>query len=626
MICHTTLIRGRVREALTGLAFSAIFLLALTVAWSTGAQQSTSSPAAQQAPPATPSQSQPSPADESRPPSRSAGGISGRVLGDDGHPMANVAVFVTSLGGAGGMGTTRRTTNTDENGNFRVADLVAGAYFVSADVRGYVSSSFLTIERGDRPYYRVGESVTITMIKGGVITGKVTNANGEPVVATSVRAYRVRDSEGQPTRASFGNERQTDDRGIYRLYGLTPGTYLVAAVGSGQFFGRPSAYEGHAPTYYPSATRDTAAEVTVRSGEEASSIDIRYRGEPGHAVSGTVAGAVDSASAVGGVSVALTHLAGGAVVGQSYIQNNDPARGFGFYGVPDGEYEVRARRSGLPTSEGAVSPPRRVTVKGADVTGLELTLAPLASLAGRLILEPAPEAGRKDGCESKRRAALEETVITARRDEKVAREDQPSFTASALDNTPSEKGEFLLRNLEAAHYRLTAQLPSENWYVRAITLPGAGRARQVVDAARNGLTLKSGERVAGLTVTLAEGAAVVSGRVVAAAEGARLPGRLRVHLVPVEREGADDPLRYTEILAGKDGRFTLSHLAPGRYWLVTRAADEEINEMVIRPAAWDSESRAKLRREAEAANTVIELQPCQRLTDYTLRYRSSPNK
>ena len=30
-----------------------------------------------------------------------------------------------------------------------------------------------------------------------------------------------------------------------------------------------------APTYYPSATRDTAAEVSLRGGEESSGIDIR---------------------------------------------------------------------------------------------------------------------------------------------------------------------------------------------------------------------------------------------------------------------------------------------------------------------------------------------------------------
>ena len=38
-----------------------------------------------------------------------------------------------------------------------------------------------------------------------------------------------------------------------------------------------------------------------------------------------------------------------------------------------------------------------------------------------------------------------------------------------------------------------------------------------------------------------------------------------------------------------------------------------------RPIAWDAASRAKLRREAEAANTIVELKPCQQVVDYELK-------
>ena len=72
--------------------------------------------------------------------------------------------------------------------------------------------------------------------------------------------------------------------------------------------------------------------------------------------------------------------------------------------------------------------------------------------------------------------------------------------------------------------------------------------------------------------------------------------------------------------SGKDGKFTFRHLAPGRYWLVAQAADEEFKEAVMRPAAWDSENRAKLRREGEAAGVVVDLAPCQRLNDYALPF------
>src|SRR6185503_6124494 len=117
-------------------------------------------------------------------------------------------------------------------------------------------------------------------------TGTVTNSLGEPVIAVRVRATMVRDPRGETPRSLFTTEQPTDDRGIYRIYGLRPGTYIVSAGGTG-FAPSFNPYESDVPTFAPSSTRDTAAEVVVRSGED-STIDIRYRGEPGHTISGTV--------------------------------------------------------------------------------------------------------------------------------------------------------------------------------------------------------------------------------------------------------------------------------------------------------------------------------------------------
>jgi Carboxypeptidase regulatory-like domain len=82
-------------------------------------------------------------------------------------------------------------------------------------------------ERQDGGYYRVGDNVTITMIKGGVITGRVTNATGEPLIGVRVNAVMTRGAEGNTARRAAARPRFTDDRGFYRLYGLPPGTYVV---------------------------------------------------------------------------------------------------------------------------------------------------------------------------------------------------------------------------------------------------------------------------------------------------------------------------------------------------------------------------------------------------------------
>jgi hypothetical protein len=102
---------------------------------------------------------------------------------------------------------------------------------------------------------------------------------------------------------------------------------------------------------------------------------------------------------------------------------------------------------------------------------------------------------------------------------------------------------------------------------------------------------------------------------------------LRLHLVPAEKESADATLRFAEVTVQSDGAFALTNLAPGRYWILMRPTPEDTAaDTAPRPVAWDSEGRAKLRKDAEAANLILDLQPCQRLTDYVLRYTPPAKK
>ena len=284
---------------------------------------------------------------------RRAKAITGRVINDSGQPIANATVNFNKVGARTGPGT---TTGTDEQGSFRADDLDNGAYTVSAWVPGFVPAG----ETAEPQYNRPGDLVTLQMTKGGVITGAVTNSLGEPVVAARIRAVKVRELDGRPVRTITNTqERATDDRGIYRIFGLRSGVYLVVVSGRSMFsFGPPSLYEGNAPTYYPSSTRDTAAEVTVRVGDEASGIDIRYRGERGHAISGAVTGAVEGSPQQSGISVTLSHASNGFIEAQEFISFRDRNRSFALYGVPDGEYEISARRGS--GAEGAASLPRRI--------------------------------------------------------------------------------------------------------------------------------------------------------------------------------------------------------------------------------------------------------------------------
>jgi hypothetical protein len=106
-------------------------------------------------------------------------------------------------------------------------------------------------------------------------------------------------------------------------------------------------------------------------------------------------------------------------------------------------------------------------------------------------------------------------------------------------------------------------------------------------------------------------------------EGAALPEDLHVHLVPADREQANDVLRYSETKIMSDGSFAFSNIAPGRYFIVSRVEPSaETPGTSPRPFAWDPTARAKLRQEAEAAKVVVDLKPCQRLRDYVVALRA----
>ncbi len=328
-----------------------------------------------------------------------------------------------------------RNLTTDGEGNFKAEGLPAAAYIVTASSPGYVpeSASLLPSEglanQTDPPaptYYRIGDTVTIRLIKGGVITGRVLNQMGDPMIGIRVTAQPVINVQPQRPFAGAGSgEAQTDDRGVYRIYGLGAGNYLVSAnptSGPGQFGqfasqfgaqfpGRPlNPYAGNAPVYHPSGSRGMASEVTVNCGVESGGIDIQYRPIKGSSISGVVAG-----SDPGFTVVTLTDKPSGQVVNTAFVAPRggqgrrgpaDGQQGFSIQGVADGEYELSAQ-GGSPEDSFSAAPVK-VTVSGADVTGLVLNLKPMAAIRASVQIETPIK------CNATRPASLDEQVFSLR--------------------------------------------------------------------------------------------------------------------------------------------------------------------------------------------------------------------
>ncbi|MBC8029247.1 MAG: carboxypeptidase regulatory-like domain-containing protein [Pyrinomonadaceae bacterium] len=577
------------------------------------------------------------------------GTIRGRVVSSDGRPLTNASVMAQGVSATPSI----KIKPVDAEGAFVLEELPAGLYIVMATVPGYIDETMTTGDPAQLPRHLIGARLKITMIKGGVITGAVTDSKGQPVVGVPVQASPP---GGAAALSSFmgGTSSETDDRGVYRIFGLPPGQYTVAA-GGGSAFGQFSTtgFELDVPTYYPSATRDTAVPVAVRSGDEATGIDIKYRGTEGHTINGVVTGTVETGAAGGAVFVILSNAGSSSILSMALATALEQRRVFSFSGVADGEYDLFAGFQGAPTDNSLVAT-KRVTVRNGDLTGVELKLAQLGSIAGTLTLDPIKDENKCD----QRGSQVNEILVNAPRDDakKTDRSLMPSLFGN-IGTMLDAKGEFVIRNVEPGKYRFALKLPSEAWYVRAITPAGASVASPVLpssapasartsaasptpaspptspsaqtpppgvsqsELSQGLVTIKANERVGGMTVSIGQDAAGLAGKVETAGP---VPGGLRVHLVPAEREQANNVLRYSESIVNSDATFAFNNIEPGRYLIVTRVKPETAATVRQRDVAWDAAARARLRTGAEAANTVVELKPCQRLADYSLKLQPIP--
>ena len=558
------------------------------------------------------------------------GSIKGRVVADDGQPVVNATLMAQAVNGQPSI----RPAKVDSEGKFSFDDLPPAGYIVFAVAPGYIDEAMSTGDPNDWPRHLIGAQLKIKMIKGGVITGKVTNSKGDPIVGVPVHAVSLNNPSFSATDFLGAGGAESDDRGVYRIYGLRPGQYVVNAGGAGQFgLAASNGFDLDVPTYYPSATRDTAIPIVVRSGDETTGIDIKYSGAEGHRISGFVLGSINAgaSAANGAIAIILAPAGTQSVLSMAIASPIDQRRAFGFNGIGDGEYDLFASFQTGQQNETSMVANKRVTVRGGDVTGVELTLAQLASIAGSIMLDPIkPE----DKCDQ-RGSQLIETNFAARRDDPRKSGSQVMTTMLAgFSGTLNAKGEFSARNLDAGRYRFEIKLPTEAWYVRAISLPAAVTNQQTSQAAppsgaskpnpwQGTVTIKSGQQVNGVSIIVGQDAASLRGRVTVTPEGTAFPADLHVYLAPADREQANDVLRYSETTIMSDGSFAFSNIAPGRYFIISRVEPgAETPGTSPRSSAWDPTARAKLRQEAEAAKVVIDLKPCQRLKDYALALRT----
>jgi hypothetical protein len=324
--------------------------------------------------------------------------ISGRVT-LKGEPARNVVIALQSEDAARiGDRSPGLRAKTDENGLFRLSGVKAGRYVLGALAPGFVvpgdsvfglQGKAINISEGENL-----ENLDLTLKQGGVITGRVTDSNDRPLVEQQVELIRL-DERGQPVRAAPVTNPfmySTDDRGIYRIYGLPAGRYLVSAgfaqrEGSLMLTVNRTYYQR---TFHPDTIDQSRAKVIeVSEGFEATDVDIKAAElKKTYDVFGCVVNA-DTGLPVPGLRVSFGALAeGGKRVGSwGMFDNRTDAQGnFHIPGVLPGKYAAFAarERDGDVYSEAVV-----FEISDSDVTGLVVNVRRGSSMSGVAVIEGA---------------------------------------------------------------------------------------------------------------------------------------------------------------------------------------------------------------------------------------------
>lgn len=318
------------------------------------------------------------------------GSVSGRVTIKD-KPAPGVVVGLKRTDNMNPYEQYSKAT-TDHDGVYRITGVAAGSYNVLAVAPGYVLSD----SSNARPaVVVVGEDeniddINFALVRGGVITGKITDADGKPMIQIQVSVYRTDYADNSPPRQEASG--LTDDRGIYRIFGIMPGKFKVAAGRSDDtpsFIGFGRTYK---QVFHPDAT-DVAKATTIEIGEggEAKNIDITLgRAVQTFSISGRVIN-TETGLPVPDVRFGLQRLLGERTeyIATSIVSN---LRGdFASEGLVPGKYTVI--QFGNVTSDLRVEP-STFDVIDQDVTDLTIRLVQGASVSGFVLVESDDKAVR----------------------------------------------------------------------------------------------------------------------------------------------------------------------------------------------------------------------------------------
>lgn len=324
--------------------------------------------------------------------------VSGRIT-VGGKPAKGITIIATPSDKTYPPKPFSASATTDDEGRYRISGLTAGTYkitpydptnFVPARNAWESPGKDLTLGANE-----TADNIDFEIAKGGVITGRITNSEGKPLIETLVTIETL-DSKVVVNHRFDNSMYQTDDRGIYRIYGLPAGQYLVS-VGEDKDSGNLTfgiEKNGFYPkTFYPGVTdKSQAKTVEIGEGGEEKDIDIVLGPrEKTYTISGRVTDET-TGKMVPGVQLGYGILSpdgrsfGSSGSGSSMI--SDAAGEFKLAGIKPGRYAVFATKNSQDnTNNDRTSNTVTVEITDTDVSDIEIKTRPGISIDGFAVLE-----------------------------------------------------------------------------------------------------------------------------------------------------------------------------------------------------------------------------------------------
>jgi protocatechuate 3,4-dioxygenase beta subunit len=436
---------------------------------------------------------------------------------------------------------------TGADGKFSIEGVAPGAYDFRIEHDGYVAKSYGEDSAGEGSAVltlAAGQKMTdliFRLQKCGVITGRVTDEDGDPVRGVYVEVVRRAKYRGKMIAESVAQS-MTNDLGEYRLFDLTPGQYglratpesserfLAAAIDPQAGGAGAKIPDNYVVTYYPEvADFAHASAIELKAGDELSSMDLSLLRIRTYKIRGQIVDLSES-NAGPAIGVNVTSEDGSESIGLQSTVN--PNGSFEVPGLAPGNYLLTAY--GYDDRRISARGFARVVIVDADVDSVRLEIKRGAEIHGRVAMEGMP--------------ALPRILNILLRTKEV------DFAMAGANTRVKTDGSFELRDILDGIYQVVTTSTCDTCYLKAAKMNG-------IDVLETGLQVAGGISQP-LELVYSNRSGTVDGFVT---KGDDLPAvGAKIILVP-DQAYRRWTRRQENATTDQYGRFTIRGVPPGGY-------------------------------------------------------------